>query len=117
MEWCPPGKGRGTEDLKIRGCRRYKRNEIEDNYRHGMDQQRGMKKENKTLGTGRCEKIETLYLNRNLYCADCFVLLEINKYFVQTVVLFKGMPFIPYPDEFSYYENDIRRRSLNYVYA
>ena len=103
--------------LKFVDAGRNNGNEREGNYKHGMGRQGRMEKENKTLGTGRCEKIETLYLNRNLYCADCFVLLEINKYFVETVVLFKGMPFIPYPDEFSYYENDIRRRSLNYVYA
>ena len=74
MEWCPPGKGRGTEDLKIRGCRRYKRNEIEDNYRHGMDQQRGMKKENKTLGTGRCANIDTLFIYKQIYYYYYYIL-------------------------------------------
>ena len=39
-------------------------NEREGNYQHGMDRQGIMEKENKTLGTERCENIDTLYINK-----------------------------------------------------
>ena len=42
-------------------------NEREGNYKHGMGRQGRMEKENKTLGTGRCEKHLFSATNTN-YC-------------------------------------------------
>ena len=41
----------------------YNRNEREGNWRLGVGRQGGVKKENKTLGTERCENIKNLYIN------------------------------------------------------
>ena len=45
------------EDLEIRGCRGYNRNDRVGNYRLEMGRQKRVDKENKfTLGTKRCKK-------------------------------------------------------------
>ena len=61
---------------------RNKWNEKEGNELHGMDRQGKMDKENKSLGTERCENIDTLYIKMMVMIMIIIVLMVSgDKYF------------------------------------
>ena len=70
FEWCPPGRRRRERPWNSLIAGGYNTNEGVrgggENWRLGVGRQEGVEKENKTLGTERCENIKNLYINKNI---------------------------------------------------
>ena len=60
----PTWKTKKGKTSKFMDAGGYNRNEGEENWRLVVEPQGGMKKENKTLGTGWYENINNLYINK-----------------------------------------------------